>query len=151
MTDDEFLAAFEACTLARADWTHEAHVRTAWLYLIRRPFADALRLVREGIPRLNRARGADPDAYHDTITVAFVRVIAARLGDPGESFPAFRGRNPDLLAKHFPALLRHYSEGRLYSADARRGFVEPDRDPLPGPPPHPPAEGPPAGAQPQVE
>ena len=33
MTDDEFLAAFEAAAIPRKDWTHEAHVRMAWLYL----------------------------------------------------------------------------------------------------------------------
>ena len=31
MTDDEFLVAFEAAAIARKDWTHEAHVRMAWL------------------------------------------------------------------------------------------------------------------------
>ena len=42
MTDDEFLAAFEACAFARGGWTHESHVRMAWLYLSRLPFAEAL-------------------------------------------------------------------------------------------------------------
>lgn len=132
MTDDDFLAAFEACTLGRPDWTHQAHLRVAWAYLARHPLEAATELVRGGIRRLNAARGAGPDAYHDTITVAFVRVIAARRGPPGETFPAFLARNPDLLDKSFPAVLRHYSEARLYSPDARCGFVEPDRDPLPG-------------------
>ena len=33
MTDKEFLAAFENCSLTRENWTHAAHVRMAWLYL----------------------------------------------------------------------------------------------------------------------
>jgi hypothetical protein len=130
MTDDEFLAAFEAAAIARTDWTHEAHVRMAWLYLTRYPFAEAREQVRAGIRKLNAVIGS-PDGYHDTITVAFVRVIAARV-TPGEMYPAFRDRHPDLLDRTLSALARHYSPEVLYSPEARRAFVGPDREPLPG-------------------
>jgi hypothetical protein len=129
MTDDEFLAAFEACGFARPEWTHEAHVRMAWLYLTRLPFAAALEKVRKGIQKLNGRIGS-PDGYHETVTVAYVRVIASRLAD-GEDYPAFRGRHPDLFDRTLAALLRHYSKERLFSAEARTGFVEPDREELP--------------------
>ena len=129
MTDDEFLAAFEAAAIARTDWTHEAHVRMAWLYLTRLPFGAALERVRSGIQKLNGRIGS-PDAYHDTITVAYVRVIASRLR-AGETYPAFRDRNPDLFDRTFPALLRHYTKERLDSPEARAAFVEPDREALP--------------------
>jgi hypothetical protein len=134
MTDDEFLAAFEAAAIPRPDWTHEAHVRMAWLYLTRLPHAEALERVRSGIRKLNGAIGS-PDGYHETITVAYVRVIASRLRD-GEAFPAFRDRNPDLLDRTLSALLRHYSAERLRSAEARRAFVAPDCGPLPDAPSH---------------
>lgn len=129
MTDDEFLAAFEAVALTRPEWTHEAHVRMAWLYLARHPVPDALDRVRRGIQKLNGKIGS-PDGYHETITVAFVRVIADRLAE-SETYPAFRDRNPDLLDRTLPALLRHYTKDRLYSAEARAAFVAPDREPLP--------------------
>lgn len=130
MTDDEFLTAFEAAAFARPEWTHEAHVRMARLYLLRFPFPDALQKVRLGIQKLNGKIGS-PDGYHDTITVAFVRVIAHRLREPSE-YEAFRDRNPDLFDRTLPALLRYYSKDHLYSPEARRGFVEPDLAPLPG-------------------
>src|SRR5580704_3857283 len=98
MSDDEFLAAFEECTLTRSEWTHEAHVRMAWLYLTRFKLTDSIEKARNGIRRLNatftKAKSAaqlqhspeillrennPPDAYHDTITVAFVRLIAFRI------------------------------------------------------------------------
>jgi len=129
MTDDEFLTAFEAAAIARKEWTHEAHVRMAWLYLRRLPFAEALEKVRAGIRKLNAKIGS-PDAYHDTITVAHVRVIASRLR-AGEGYPTFRDRNPDLFDRTFPALLRHYTKDRLYSPEARAAFIEPDREELP--------------------
>jgi hypothetical protein len=137
VTDDEFLAAFEKCTLVRKEWTHAAHVRMAWLYATR--FADPLPRVRAGIQKLNatfvRAPDAPPDprgldGYHETITTAFVRVIASRAR-AGESFATFEARNPDLFDRAFPALLVHYSPARLYSAEAKATFAKPDRAELP--------------------
>jgi hypothetical protein len=142
MTDDEFLAAFEAAAITRKDWTHEAHVRMAWLYLTRLPFAEALEKVRSGIRHLNTAisrrenlrciapKKRKTGGYHDTITVAYVHVIAGRL-TPDEDFPTFRDRHPDLFDRTLPALLCHYTKERLYSAEARKAFVEPDREALP--------------------
>lgn len=127
MTDAEFLAAFEACAIPRADWTHEAHVRMAWLYLSSRPFPDALQRIRTGIQRYNYSLGGT--GYHDTITVAFARLIASRLG--GDGYAAFRAANPDLMDRTLSALKRYYTEGRLKSEDAKAAFVEPDVAPLP--------------------
>jgi hypothetical protein len=147
MTDDDFLTAFEECRLERKEWTHAAHVRMAWLYAVRVESDEALLdRVRGGIKKLNaaflsrrpggagaHAASPDPrglDGYHETITVASVAVIASRMR-PGEDFPAFRDRNPDLFDRAFPALLKHYSPERLYSPAAKTEFVEPDREPLP--------------------
>ncbi|VTT97462.1 Uncharacterized protein OS=Planctomyces maris DSM 8797 GN=PM8797T_09849 PE=4 SV=1 [Gemmataceae bacterium] len=153
MTDKQFLSAFESATLERAEWTHEAHVRLAWLYLSKYPVADALEKVRGGIRRLNQAfasAGAapcrpvdaqNPPGYHDTITVAFVRVIAGRLG-AGEKYEAFRERNADLFDRSLSAIRKHYTKKVLFSAKARKGFVEANRAPLP-------AVGP-WGAEPQT-
>jgi hypothetical protein len=130
MTDDDFLAAFETCTLARTQWTHEAHVRVAWLYLTRLPFAGALERVRRGIQRLNPTIGS-PNGYHETITVASMRLIAHRLR-LGDDFLGFRERNADLLDRTLTPLLRHYTKERLRSPDARLRFLEPDLEALPG-------------------
>jgi hypothetical protein len=146
MTDSEFLTAFEECTLVRKDWTHEAHVRMAWLYLTQLPDTEtAFARVRGGIKKLNATfarqrsplcRTANPkDArgltgYHETITAAFVAVIASRIA-PGEDFAAFRDRNPDLFDRKFPTLLKHYRPERLYSPTAKKEFIEPDLIPLP--------------------
>jgi hypothetical protein len=146
MTDSEFLTAFEECTLAREDWTHEAHVRMAWLYLTKLGAEIVLDRVRGGIKKLNATfarqrsplcRAANPkDArgltgYHETITAAFVAVIASRI-TAGEDFAAFRDHNPDLFDRKFPTLLKHYRPERLYSPTAKKEFIEPDLIPLPG-------------------
>jgi hypothetical protein len=132
MTDEEFLAAFEACALPRGEWTYAAHVRLAWLYLHRLPLDQALARVRDGIRRYNAAVGSA--GYHETITVAFVVLIHHCLADAGagEDFDGFRARNPDLLDGRLPALGRHNGPATLSSAAARERFVVPDRESLPG-------------------
>jgi hypothetical protein len=132
MSDDDFLAAFESCRLPRAEWTHAAHVRLAWLYLTRMPFEEALDRVRSGIRRYNASAGSD--GYHDTVTVAFVVLTRSRLpaAGVGEDFPSFRARNPDLFEPGANPLGRHYDPATLASAEAKRAFVRPDRAPLPG-------------------
>jgi hypothetical protein len=143
MTDDEFLSRFESGTLERFQWTHEAHIRMAWLYLSRFPFSVALQRVRNGIWRLNSVfnqmkppeprrswlpcltRSKPKSGYHETVTVAYVRLIASRRLEE-EDFPAFRERNPDLFDSKNPVLHRMYSRERLESQEARRAFVEPD-------------------------
>ncbi len=130
MTHTEFLTAFKTCTFTRTEWTHAAHIRMAWLYLQELPVAEALDRVRKGIQKLNAKIGS-PDGYHETITVAFVRVIAARI-EAGEPYEAFQSRHADLYDRALPALLRHYSKELLMSPAARATDVAPDREPLPG-------------------
>src|SRR5262245_49263936 len=129
MTDDEFLAAFDACTLPKPLWTHEAHVRLAWICLNRTPYAAARDRVRAGIHKYNESLG-NTTGYHDTVTVAFVRIIAAKH-TAGESFAAFKRANPDVFSKERPILLKYYSKSRLDSDAARAEFIEPDVVPLP--------------------
>lgn len=132
MTDDAFLDAFERCLLPRELWTHAAHVRMAWLYLRRAPIDRVVPDVRERIGRYNLSLG-NPDGYHETITIASLRVIDDRIRrDPGvDTFAEFSMRNPDLLDRTISALLVYYRRETLFGPEARAGFVEPDLSPLP--------------------
>jgi hypothetical protein len=132
MTDDEFLTAFEECRIPPELWTHEAHIRMAWLYLRRRPLDEVIPIVRRGITRYAESRGKT-GAYHETITVGYLVLIDGRIGrgGAGGTFAEFRERHPDLLDRGLSALLEHYSREVLDSTEARATFVEPDRAPLP--------------------
>ena len=132
MTDVEFLAAFENCSLTREDWTHAAHVRMAWLYLSTGDSFDCvLTKVRDAIKRFNQAVIKKPGAYHETVTYAFLRLIRARRrdGTPGEDFATFRTKHADLFCSK--TLEKHYSKALLDSSRARQEFVPPDLSPLP--------------------
>jgi hypothetical protein len=133
MTDEEFLIAFERCTLPEKAWTHCAHVRMAWLYLHRGALPEMLAIVRKGIKRYNATLNKTI-AYHETITRGFLILIDDRMRRAGGdgSFEAFCADNPDLLDSKLTALLAHYRKETLFSLAARETFVAPDLLPFPG-------------------
>ncbi len=134
MTDEEFLDAFEAQAISREDWTHEAHVRMAWLYARREASREAmLDKVRNGIKRLNAVNAVEGKLYHETVTMAFGTIIHHRVTTNGapQEWPAFRDASADLTSPGPSPLLKYYRQETLDSDAARLGFVLPDLKPLP--------------------
>lgn len=134
LDDDTLLERFEAAAISRAAWTHRAHVRMAYLYLRDLPFGAALAKIRRGIKSLNRANAVPETAtsgYHETLTVAWARLIVAatRQSPVPTTSEELLERYPELLDK--TALRAHYSRERILSPEAKRAFVEPDLAPLP--------------------
>ena len=134
--DSAFLGAFETQTIPFEEWNHRAHIRMGFNYLSRHAFEEALGRIRQGIQSLNRVHQT-PEAltrgYHETLTVAWARVVASTIAvhGPFKDSNDFCDRNPHLLQR---TLMRvFYSQARLFSPEAKRSFVEPDLAPLPGP------------------
>jgi hypothetical protein len=126
----DLVAAFERCELPRAAWTHRAHLVTALWYLVHYGPDKGGERVRTGIKRFNAANGVaqTPDGgYHETITCFYLWVVSRHLRDapPGTSFADLAST---LVAswgnKNRP--LEYYSRDRLFSWEARTGWVEPD-------------------------
>jgi hypothetical protein len=124
-----------ARTLPRPEWTHEAHLATcAWLILERpdispeRDLPDLIRRYNESVGGVN----SDTEGYHETITQVSIRGVRAALAR-SEGRGLCERVNALLLAEEgrrdWP--LRFYSAERLFSVEARRGWVEPDLAALP--------------------
>lgn len=129
ITDDDkaFLLSFEECSLGAKCWTHAAHVRVGWLILeTSHSFEQALERLRTGILRFNSTNNSI--GYHETITVAFARLIDTKRVS-GDNWLAFSQRNSDLFDKD--VLDRFYSRAVLSSNEAREIFIEPDLEELP--------------------
>jgi len=124
MTDADFLAALERCTLPESEFTHASHVRAAYLYLCDGSFGQAIDRMAATIRRYATSLGK-PDRYHDTITVGFLALIRERISEDGDggSWREFAAANPNLLDRGL--LLRHYRQAQLQSPLARRVFVLP--------------------------
>jgi hypothetical protein len=128
MSDEEFLAALEACTLPASEFTHIAHVRAAYLYLRAGSFGHAIERAAKTIRRYAASLGV-PGRYHETITVAYVALIHERLVEGGDrgGWEGFAAANPEFSERDL--LLRYFPREQLESARARRVFVLPTGTP----------------------
>jgi hypothetical protein len=125
---------FLACTLPKAEWTHEAHIATtAWL-ILERPDIEPERDLPALIRRYNESVGGVNDesqGYHETITQLFILAIRGALARTSADSLADRINwllgEPE-ARRDWP--LRFYSSERLFSPAARLGWVEPDLRPL---------------------
>jgi hypothetical protein len=127
MTDDTFLARFEAARLRSFD--HRDHLRVAFAYARRGGVEHAVDRARHGLRHIAAAHG-EPERYHETLTTAWARVVAHHAVVNGNGgFDDFLAAHPQLLRRDL--LLAHYTRERLFSPAARAGFVEPDLLSLP--------------------
>lgn len=133
----EEVRRFEAGDIDPQKFDHEAHVRIGWSYLQKYPAALAIAKFTFALHSLTRRLGAS-DKYHETISWFFMIVIAERRAAcPHDDWQSFKRANRDLLSGS-ALLKRHYSKGRLDSADARQRFLLPDLVPArTSPPPAP--------------
>jgi hypothetical protein len=133
MNESEILArfdAFEQATLPLAEWNHAAHLVTALVYVRRHGREEALTRMREGLLRYVTAVGGNPEGYHETVTRAWIELIAnldAELADAPLAVAAqcLLERCGDKLY-----LLRFYSRELIMTDAARRAWVEPDKAPF---------------------
>ena len=101
----------------RAFFPHGEHVRMGFEMLRRTYFAETC-LHYSAALRGMTARIGKPEAFHQTMTIAFLAVIAERLEAGGQTdFAAFAAANPDLMTKS--VLARWYSPERLWRVRLR--------------------------------
>jgi len=122
MTEQEFIDAFAAGRLDPAGFGHRAHLRAAFLLLRSKPFLEACIAMRDGLQALAGKIGK-PDLYHETVTVAFMALVAERA--PAGDWEGFIARHPALCERGL--LDSWYSKERLASSAARARFTMPDR------------------------
>jgi len=132
---DDLGARFGVCAIPADEWRHAAHLAVGLWHVHRYGAAEALTRLRRGIRRLNESHGKVNTAtagYHETVTAAYVQLLAQYLDAVPSSMPL------DMCAVALLAgplagrdvLLTFYSRERLMSAEARAGWVPPDGAPL---------------------
>jgi hypothetical protein len=130
ITDELFVRAFERGDVLPSDFDHRSHLRVAWVYLKEAASRDeAVARIRGGIQRFAAAAGKS-QKYHETITVAWMILledVRARVPADADLADAIRAY-PALADRDLP--LRFYSRDRLFSDDAREGWISPDLRPL---------------------
>lgn len=131
---DEFIAAFEAGTLPKERWTHGAHLLTGACYVHTLGEAAATDKMRTCVRRYNEAVGGqntDSSGYHETVTIAWIKLLARLLRETG---PIPRAQFARLAVQRFESdraiLQRHYDFDLINSVDARKRWIPPTLAPL---------------------
>lgn len=126
LDDQTFMVQFENLSLDPAHFSHQGHLRIAWLYLQEHDLDTAVQLVCSGIKAYAESLG-ESRKFNVTITDALVRLMAQRMEAMEEKeWPCFLQQNPDLGEDSLSVLLQYYSEDLLFSETARTSLVEPD-------------------------
>jgi hypothetical protein len=130
LDDDALVMAFESCRLPASQFHHADHIRLAWVLLGKLSEEEATARIEQAIRRFAAHNGAS-EKYHHTITLAWMRLVAAarRATPEARAFEAFAQPHPELF--DVKALSRYYTAQRLACREAKSGWVEPDLCDLP--------------------
>ncbi len=121
-------------TLPKLEWTHQAHCVAAVALLCELGLDGALGVMPGRIRAYNEATGvenSDTDGYHETITrFSLIKIWEAMQARPDLTRAALCAAvvAGPIGKTGYP--LEWYSKERLFSVDARRGWIAPDLKPM---------------------
>jgi hypothetical protein len=126
LSDKDFEEQFEKSVLDPAIFSHEAHLRLAWIYINKYGLNKALGYIPTQIQNYVQKLGAT-DKYNHTLTIASIKVVnhficKSRSVDFAEfilEFPRLKYNFKDLLDCH-------YSFDIFSSKNAKKRYLEPD-------------------------
>jgi hypothetical protein len=125
---DEFLGPLQEILRSDGTFGHRQHLHLAWRYLQSGDLEQAEAWMGQAIRAVAEKHGT-PENYHQTLTIAWTRLVAAHRCETAKTFGEFMDENPGLLDRRLPD--RHYSPETLYGTPARMSWVEPDLCPFP--------------------
>ena len=124
--DELFAEQFKSCTLNPVIFSHEAHLRLAWIHIKKYGVETAIETVCTQLVAFVDSLGAR-DKYNKTLTIAAIRAVnhfmnkskANTFQDFIHQFPRLTYNFKDLLACHYQV--------DIYTSDrAKREYLEPD-------------------------
>jgi hypothetical protein len=124
---DEFVAAWEAGTLTKAQWTHAAHVAVGACYAVRYP-DSAFERFKIGIIRYTETVGtvnSDTSGYHETLTKLWMNVIARHVHGQTDPWKA-ACKAVEKFGEDRDLHRLYYSYDVVRDTKARRAWIPPD-------------------------
>jgi len=126
LTDTEFENQFSTCTLDSSIFTHEAHLRLAWIHIHKYGIDKAIENIRFQLQVFVESLGAS-DKYNETVTVSAIKAVYHfMLKSAATDFQQFISENPRLRDNFKELLHCHYTTDIFKSEQAKRKFLEPE-------------------------
>lgn len=130
LTDKEFEKQFSAGTLEERLFSHEAHLRLAWIHIENYGVEVAIANICHQLQTYVRIVGAD-DKYNKTLTVAAVKAIHHfRQKSKSNSFKNFISEFPRLNNNFRELIGTHYRIDIFNSPLAKKQYLKPDLEPF---------------------
>lgn len=130
LTDSEFEQQFENCTLNPEIFSHEAHLRLAWIHIRKYGLETAIQNVSRQLIQFVDSVGAS-NKYNHTLTIAAIKAVShfinksssGNFRDFIEEFPRLKFNFKDLMDFHYKV--------DIFNSDkAKQEFIEPDLVPF---------------------
>jgi len=125
-TDEAFEKQFKFGLLHPSYFTHEAHLRLAWIHLHKYGLENALKNVTSQIEAFTILHDARTK-YNTTVTVAAVRAVHHFMRESeSKTFKDFIEEFPRLKFDFKELLGYHYAFNIFASEEAKDSYLEPD-------------------------
>ncbi|HAS43724.1 MAG TPA: hypothetical protein DCS93_24800 [Microscillaceae bacterium] len=126
LSDDEFEQAFQNCTLSPALFSHEAHIRLAWIHITKYGLETAIANIGSQLTTFVAKAGAS-DKYNVTLTVAAVKIVCHFVEKAtATNFPDFIEEFPQLTTDFKGLINTHYDVDIYNSEKAKKEYISPD-------------------------
>ncbi len=130
LSDTEFLSQFSSCQFNPSDFSHEAHLRLAWININRFGIKQAEINIQKQLQDFVEFVGAK-DKYNKTLTIAAIKAVYHfMLKSKSNNFKDFIQEFPRLKSQFKELMLSHYSFDIFNSVQAKSEFLEPDLIPF---------------------
>ncbi|HEX7845868.1 MAG TPA: hypothetical protein VF476_08730 [Chitinophagaceae bacterium] len=126
LNDKEFEQQFRDCKFDPATFSHEAHLRLAWIHIQNYGTEKAVKNIREQLQNFVEHIGAT-GKYNDTLTVAAVMAVSHFIKRSGaNNFAGFIQEFPRLKTNFRDLIQTHYSEDIFKLEVYKKEYVQPD-------------------------
>ncbi|MEM9545442.1 MAG: hypothetical protein AAGA77_05690 [Bacteroidota bacterium] len=130
LTNSEFLDQFIQCKLDPAEFSHEAHLRLAWIHIQRHGIESALENIQNQLKAYVAFVGAK-DKYNTTLTIAAIKAVDHFIRrSKSNNFEDFLEEFPRLKTNFRDLMKSHYSFDIYNSHQAKTEYLEPDLQPF---------------------
>ncbi len=126
LLDKEFELQFDSCQLDPTIFTHEAHLRLAWIHIKQHGLDRAIEIIQGQLIKFVDFVGRQ-DKYNETVTIAAIKAVGYFMRkSKSETFTGFIEEFPRLKNNFKELIAQHYSFDIYHSDRAKTTYVEPN-------------------------
>jgi hypothetical protein len=130
LSNDEFEKQFTDCELDPELFSHEAHLRLAWIHIQKYGVDNAIENVSIQLKRYTAHVNA-ADKFNKTVTIAAVYAVRHFMQKtPSTNFFSFMRTDPQLKHQFKSLIQSHYSATIFTLPAAKNEFLQPDLSPF---------------------